>query len=413
MRDKGRYGMVYTQLQQNHAKKRCKLGLPTAIPVILCWIIAVQVLFMLFGASTYQFSYGMKRNTKVYDVLNGINGSLLSNATTRNAGEILGDIAPTEPYVPIPPRLHRDPQEALYYRPRKESVNIHNFTYLINPGPCRGSGVPYLLVFVFSIYNKQGVRQAIRDTWGSVARTGYWPGEEIKHKVRVYFLLGNCPQAWRDIIRNESGVYRDIIQEDFQESYANLTIKSVMALKWTRVFCPEANYVMKSDDDMIINIPAILDYLDNHKDLENTLIGALNGKSRVYRAGRWGVSRKSFPFTFYPPYMAGNAYLMSGKLATKLYETSKYVALIKIEDVYVTGILPYVLGKQVKHRKHKGFSDWLGKVPNHCDIMKRRKLTATKMTAENLATPDAIAHISSPDGFPRVWLETLNDTREP
>jgi hypothetical protein len=328
----------------------------------------------------------MKRNIKVYGVLNGINGSRLTNTTptTQDPAEILGDLSPSEPFVPIPPRLHRDPQEALYYRRRRDLVNIHNFTYLLNQGPCKEGEAPFLLVFVFSIFNKQGVRQAIRDSWGSIARTGFWPGEQIKHQVKVYFLLGNCPQPWHDIIRNESDIYRDVIQENFQESYANLTIKSVMALKWTTEYCPGATYIMKSDDDMIINIPAILDFLEDNKELENTLIGALNGKSRVYRAGRWGVSRKSFPFTFYPPYMAGNAYLMPGKLAIKLYEISKYVPLIKIEDVYVTGILPYVLGKQVKHRKHKGFSDWLGKVPNHCDIMKRRKFTATKMNADNL-----------------------------
>lgn len=59
----------------------------------------------------------------------------------------------------------------------------------------------------------------------------------------------------------ESRTHGDILQEDFVDSYMNLTIKSVMGLKWASTHCPQARFLMKTDDDMFINVPSLLTYL--------------------------------------------------------------------------------------------------------------------------------------------------------
>lgn len=55
-------------------------------------------------------------------------------------------------------------------------------------------------------------------------------------------------------LSSESQTYGDILQESFVDSYANLTLKSVMLLKWFTRECDNIPYVLKTDDDMYINL---------------------------------------------------------------------------------------------------------------------------------------------------------------
>ena len=43
----------------------------------------------------------------------------------------------------------------------------------------------------------------------------------------------------------------------FQDIYYNLTLKTVMGLKWTSIYCNQAKYIMKTDDDIFVNIPLL------------------------------------------------------------------------------------------------------------------------------------------------------------
>lgn len=48
--------------------------------------------------------------------------------------------------------------------------------------------------------------------------------------------------------------YGDIVQEDFVDSYRNLTHKAIMALRWVSQNCQNAKLILKADDDIFINI---------------------------------------------------------------------------------------------------------------------------------------------------------------
>ena len=45
----------------------------------------------------------------------------------------------------------------------------------------------------------------------------------------------------------------DIVIEDFEDTYLNLTLKSTFMLKWMLDQCSEAKFVMKVDDDMFVH----------------------------------------------------------------------------------------------------------------------------------------------------------------
>ena len=73
------------------------------------------------------------------------------------------------------------------------------------------------------------------------------------------YICDECVELCNDMIVEENERHRDIIQGSFLDSYGNLTLKTRMALKWTVEDCPSAKYVMKTDDDMWINVPNIIE----------------------------------------------------------------------------------------------------------------------------------------------------------
>lgn len=57
-------------------------------------------------------------------------------------------------------------------------------------------------------------------------------------QIRIVFLLGKTENTeTQERIVNESRTHNDLIQESFYDSYNNLTIKSVMMLKWITNNC--------------------------------------------------------------------------------------------------------------------------------------------------------------------------------
>lgn len=61
---------------------------------------------------------------------------------------------------------------------------------------------------------------------------------EIEYLHRTVFILGTTHQAkLQQKIYEESRTYQDILQENFHDSYNNLTIKSLMMLKWVNNNC--------------------------------------------------------------------------------------------------------------------------------------------------------------------------------
>lgn len=57
-------------------------------------------------------------------------------------------------------------------------------------------------------------------------------------QIRTVFLLGQTENnETQDRITNESRLHNDLIQESFSDSYNNLTLKSVMMVKWINTNC--------------------------------------------------------------------------------------------------------------------------------------------------------------------------------
>ncbi|NXF86474.1 B3GT5 galactosyltransferase, partial [Eubucco bourcierii] len=62
-------------------------------------------------------------------------------------------------------------------------------------------------------------------------------------------------------LAEESAAHRDLLQQDFLDTYNNLTLKTLMGLEWLSRHCPDAAYVMKADTDVFLNLPYLVSRL--------------------------------------------------------------------------------------------------------------------------------------------------------
>ena len=196
----------------------------------------------------------------------------------------------------------------------------------------------FLLVQVHSHPDHKERRDAIRATWGSVVRNF-----NTQLHIGLVFLLGlsNISQEINSAVHREGKLYRDVVQGNFSDTYRNLTIKSIMGLHWTSTFCCNTKYTLKTDDDVYFNMSLLTSFLKGLPD-QGVLVGSIYEDSQVMREGQWKVNLIDFPFSVYPPYCAGAAYVMSpdvSQLLLSTFTTKMPKPLLTIEDAYVTGFL--------------------------------------------------------------------------
>ncbi|NXW89576.1 B3GT4 galactosyltransferase, partial [Alopecoenas beccarii] len=53
----------------------------------------------------------------------------------------------------------------------------------------------------------------------------------------------------------------DLLQGPFGDTYANLTLKTLLLLRWAASRCPGSRFVLKADDDVFVNVPALTRHL--------------------------------------------------------------------------------------------------------------------------------------------------------
>ncbi|XP_061169130.1 beta-1,3-galactosyltransferase 1-like [Saccostrea echinata] len=206
----------------------------------------------------------------------------------------------------------------------------------------------FLLIIVPSAVSNFEQRNAIRNTWGNVSN--------LKKPVLVKFLLGKSKEAaLQDVASTENQIYNDILFEDIDEAYENLTRKSIAMLHWASMHCHRVRYLLKVDDDIFLNLPRLLDELTKHP-RENSITGCKVQGSTPFRFLRtkWRVSKTQYKEDYYPDYLAGTAYLISGDILQNLYGATQKVPYFIFEDIYITGLCREYIG--VRAEEHKGFS---------------------------------------------------------
>ena len=235
----------------------------------------------------------------------------------------------------------------------KQFADPHEYKYLINPeDACSDKDIlnerkrVTVLILVASATPHVQKREAIRRTWIRGAKV---------HNIslRALFLLG-VPKYrnLQTVINAEAKMYNDIVQEDFVDSYYNLSIKTIMGMKWAATFCKNSDYIMKADDDVVVNVRALVRDLSaaSLKHRANYAAGARTHAEPIRNVySKWYTPTYMFNDSFYPPYSQGHGYVLSSDLAIKIYLSSRVVELFPWEDVFI-GMLLHKLKVRI-HQK--------------------------------------------------------------
>lgn len=223
-----------------------------------------------------------------------------------------------------------------------EPINPHNFNYITNPiHLCKirhkRNGI-FILVLVKSARKNFHLRQSIR-----FAKADKKFKKWRKH-VRIAFLLGYSFNESNREISKESAIFGDIVQEDFEDSYKNLTYKTIMGYNWAVSHCPRATHILYQDDDFLFNLDNLFKYLSHHKNLDSVYIGYSIEDAIPQRKknSKHYISEEEYPHSTFPPYFPGGAYLVSMNIAQRLVRAFPYVKHLSVDDVYL-GIVAFKL----------------------------------------------------------------------
>ena len=217
-------------------------------------------------------------------------------------------------------------------------TNPHDYKLILQPSHDTCTNSTILLVLVTIAPDFFAKRKTIRNTWASSQKD-----------IKVFFLLGSSSNNdMNEKIKLESMLFKDIVQEDFLDSYYNLTIKVMMGFKWIDNYCKSAKFVMKIDDDVVVNTRRVirsLKYLSSKSFDNKTMIGNCFQRPLVKRikTEKFYIPSYVFPNEYFPPFCGGSVYILTRDLIGLLYRRSLVTYFPPFsnfyEDVYIGMLL--------------------------------------------------------------------------
>jgi hypothetical protein len=206
-----------------------------------------------------------------------------------------------------------------------------------------------ITIFVYSTADTSGnnfnKRQSTRKTWVEDA---------IKFNIQVFFVIAEPKdnETQKDL-ELEAFQYKDMIQFGFREDYYNCTLKHIAFMRWAQHKCLDTKYIMKADDDIILNINQLMKNLYKFK---SGITGIVLAKRKPHRYinSKWYLPESIFPDFYYPDYLFGPAYIMTRDIIKPMIETlDQYLdPVIDIDDIFITGILAEKAGVK-RHDSNK------------------------------------------------------------
>ncbi|CAH1782052.1 unnamed protein product [Owenia fusiformis] len=203
-----------------------------------------------------------------------------------------------------------------------------------------------LLLFVISHKAAKPMRDAIRNTFGSVKKFSSW-------QIRTVFLYGDANNS---VLPNE--IDEDLLIGNVPDGYQHMTEKDAFGFKWIQLYCPRAKYVFRITHDVFVNLTKVINYLNDI--LEQNVTRLYHGHPVYNSTIRHGGKSKLLSPTHmqwkisYPTYIAGCGILFSQSVIRDLHfllcklpicfpDDTYFGALMEVLGVPATGHKKYVL----------------------------------------------------------------------
>ncbi|XP_014274744.1 beta-1,3-galactosyltransferase 5 [Halyomorpha halys] len=220
----------------------------------------------------------------------------------------------------------------IHYNGKDEDLlDFRNFNYILKGKPC-GSNISHIQI-VTSYSGNVEARSAIRRAY---------PSSDLQRLgISRVFLLATLPpfhEVSQNALLDENKKFSDLVQGNFMESYRNLTYKHLMGLKWATKYCNNVKFVIKTDDDILVDLYTLVDITEKKK---FQLMGYILKDMRPIRmkANKWYVTKNEYSAENYPPFLSGWMYIVTLDVVKILLTHARDFNYFWIDDLFVTGMV--------------------------------------------------------------------------
>ena len=242
------------------------------------------------------------------------------------------DVRTFETYFPAirgEPNAHlqRVPQE--YIKLRWTNLAVDDIGFLHSPKNICPDNL-FLLWMVLSAVDASPMREAARETYAGVKR--------IHHKeIRLVFIVGRPRDPYlQTLLDKEVMQYGDIVQADFLDSLENMTIKSIVAMRWVLKYCAGTSFIARGTDDILVNTYKVLDQLASFHPYKVYFGCPRQDNLDIHREGRFKYkSEVVWSSKLWPPFQDGFFIVFSLDVMRDFYLLSCKSPLTWPEDTYL------------------------------------------------------------------------------
>lgn len=193
-----------------------------------------------------------------------------------------------------------------------------------------------VLYVVFSAPDSDGAsrRNAIRKTWGSRMEDG--------HDLIFLLSKGDGDQSK---LRAESMLHNDIVSSEVRSQDPYFPFKQTVAmLAWAYEYCEPVHFVAKLTDKTFVNVKRFQLLATQEASAANRIYGTLLRRREPDRdpAGEHFVSEEHWPWKYFPPFIQGPSYVLSGDVVPRLLVAAKFTPILTLNQVFFTGLAPLV-----------------------------------------------------------------------
>uniref|UniRef100_A0A183BUQ6 Hexosyltransferase n=1 Tax=Globodera pallida TaxID=36090 RepID=A0A183BUQ6_GLOPA len=334
--------------------------------------------------------------TLILLMIKSISANLETEQNRLDSGELRSVNHYASMYGPFGGYFEQLDEEELPLSTQTFRIEFSNFLLnysIINPPKCEAD--TNLFIFVPSRPEAQYRRQQIRESWAADLK---------RENATLRFVVGWPLRYEFDLLLEEFLTFSDLILYDVEDTYANLYVKVYVSFQWQQRFCRNAKFVLKTDDDAVVDVERLSWWIDHEFARKVALypasvFGGLWRGVKVIRerTHQWHVSRALYAAKKYPPYMNGPTYLLSNKAVKEILEATGEVKALPIEDILFTGILA---GRMHVHK----FSVWqhfrFGKY-----IYVHERCRNDPQDGRKVPYVTALFGVSNPENIPRAFDE--------
>ena len=196
-------------------------------------------------------------------------------------------------------------------------LNKKNVEILLRPPDC--SPHTRLVLLVSSGHDNSEARSVWRRRLSEVT------GPAQPDTPRLVFLVSSCPQGVRckaDLSR-EHDLHGDILHTSLEDGHRRLGYKILSGYIWTHLSCSEASHVLKTDDNVLMDLPALLRLASHPLSSDSITCGAgtphRNHKTlrsdKPHMTGNWSTSKQELEDDIMPDFCCGFSYITSPKVS--------------------------------------------------------------------------------------------------